>query len=224
MGYRGDERLWRHGGSTEDWPSAYEGRQTRWPDPPTRWTPTREAAIIACLRPDDTVQIIEFASIAEALEADRELYTGLCGSGCRRQHVLVSTTPGGRLHVSRGSHDLTPFPGDLSEARRAAGYRAPDTLIKVRCRPTPTTFNEPLHQPRGADMSAEQIRHAQDRALADNGRQMRPHPNGLAGRTGDALDDLALLTADPHATPTAIQSAQALADALVAALVAEDAE
>jgi len=42
------------------------------------------------------------------------------------------------------------------------------------------------------------------------------------GRCADALDDLALLEADPHASDVAKQSARALADALSAALAAED--
>jgi hypothetical protein len=51
--------------------------------------------------------------------------------------------------------------------------------------------------------------------------QMRPHPGGLPGRVADALDDLALLKADPNADPNAVWWAQVKADALVAALNTE---
>jgi hypothetical protein len=61
-------------------------------------------------------------------------------------------------------------------------------------------------------------------AVAANDKPLRPHPGGLRGRTLDALDDLALLEADPTATPEAKRSARALADAMVAALRAETAQ
>jgi hypothetical protein len=124
MGHRrSEETLWRHGGSSEDWPPAFDGRAARWLDPPAPWAPTREAAVIACLRlPPDQMQIIEFATIAEAREADRALYTAPCGPGCRHQHVLVLTTAGGQLRVARGSHDTPPVPNDLAAALKSAGY------------------------------------------------------------------------------------------------------
>jgi len=58
-------------------------------------------------------------------------------------------------------------------------------------------------------------------AVAANTKPMQPHPGGLAGRVRDALDDAALLDADPNATPEAKRSAQMLAAAMVAALRAE---
>jgi DNA-binding CsgD family transcriptional regulator len=72
----------------------------------------------------------------------------------------------------------------------------------------------------GASMTPDQLR-AQATAFAANTKHMQPHPAGLAGRCHDALDDLALLEADPHATAEAKRSAQALAAALQAALRAE---
>lgn len=51
---------------------------------------------------------------------------------------------------------------------------------------------------------------------------MKPHPGGLAGRVADALDDLALLRADPNADPEAVAWAKRKSDALIAALHAFD--
>lgn len=51
---------------------------------------------------------------------------------------------------------------------------------------------------------------------------MRPHPQGLAGRVADALDDLALLRADPNADPEDVAWAKTKSDALIAALNASD--
>jgi hypothetical protein len=51
--------------------------------------------------------------------------------------------------------------------------------------------------------------------------ELAPHPNGLEGRVADALDDLALLQADPHATPLEKDRARRYADALRAALAAQ---
>lgn len=48
--------------------------------------------------------------------------------------------------------------------------------------------------------------------------EMKPHPRGLAGRVADALDDLALLRADPTASPEAVRWAKTKSDALIAAL------
>ena len=50
--------------------------------------------------------------------------------------------------------------------------------------------------------------------------QMKPHPRGLPGRVADALDDLALLRADPNADPQALAWAKTKSDALCAALSA----
>jgi hypothetical protein len=52
--------------------------------------------------------------------------------------------------------------------------------------------------------------------------QMRPHPGGLVGRWADAQDDLALLRADPNADPEAVEWAKVKADALAAALSADE--
>jgi hypothetical protein len=71
-----------------------------------------------------------------------------------------------------------------------------------------------------ARMTPEQ-RRAEAAAVAA-AHPLKPHPQGLAGRVADALDDLELLNADPHATPLARRSARGLADALVAALAAEE--
>ena len=51
--------------------------------------------------------------------------------------------------------------------------------------------------------------------------QMKPHPQGLAGRVADALDDLALLRADPNADPQDVAWAKTKSDALIAALNAD---
>jgi len=75
---------------------------------------------------------------------------------------------------------------------------------------------------KGTKMSPKELLRLQAAAFADNDRPMRRHPAGLVGRCADALDDLALLEADPHASPQAKQSARALAAALSAALAAED--
>jgi hypothetical protein len=71
-------------------------------------------------------------------------------------------------------------------------------------------------------MTPKELLRLQAAAFADNDRPMRRHPAGLVGRCADALDDLALLEADPHASPQARQSARALAAALSAALAAEN--
>jgi hypothetical protein len=116
------DTVWRHGGSSQDWPPPFDAPAPRWPDPPSRWVPTREAALIACLRVSpDQMQVITYATVAEALEADRELYARPCGPGCCHQHALVLTTPG-RLRVARGAHDTPPVPADLAAALKAAGY------------------------------------------------------------------------------------------------------
>jgi hypothetical protein len=75
---------------------------------------------------------------------------------------------------------------------------------------------------KGTPMTPKELLRLQAAAFADNDRPMLPHPAGLVGRCADALDDLALLKADPCADPIAIRSAQMFADALSAALAAED--
>ena len=73
-------------------------------------------------------------------------------------------------------------------------------------------------------MNPEEQLAAETAAIAEVGdRPMRRHPSGLVGRCADALDDLALLEADPHASDVAKQSARALAAAMTAALRAEGA-
>jgi hypothetical protein len=74
---------------------------------------------------------------------------------------------------------------------------------------------------KGIPMHPKQLARLQA-AVAANTKQMRPHPGGLPGRVADALDDLALLEADPNATLEAKRSAQMLAAAMVAALAAEN--
>jgi len=72
-------------------------------------------------------------------------------------------------------------------------------------------------------MNPEEQLAAEAAAFAAKDRPMRRHPAGLVGRCADALDDLALLEADPHASDVAKQSARALAAAMTAALRAEGA-
>jgi len=72
-------------------------------------------------------------------------------------------------------------------------------------------------------MNPEEQLAAEAAAFAANDKPLLPHPAGLVGRCADALDDLALLEADPHASDVAKQSARALAAAMTAALRAEGA-
>jgi hypothetical protein len=73
---------------------------------------------------------------------------------------------------------------------------------------------------KGEPMNPKELARLQA-AVAANDKPLRPHPGGLRGRTLDALDDLALLQADPNATLQAKRSARMLADAMIAALRAE---
>jgi hypothetical protein len=69
-------------------------------------------------------------------------------------------------------------------------------------------------------MTPEQLRAAQDAALATATHSLRRHPYGLAGRVADALTDAELIAADPGASLQAKQAAHRFAQALVAALLA----
>jgi hypothetical protein len=106
-----------------------------------------------------------------------------------------------------------------ADATAQAPADAPWTVVDISRKP----WVKHLTIGKGEPMSRRQLTRlqAEAAAIAANEKQMRPHPRGLAGRCQDALDDLALLEADPHASAEAKQSARALADAMAAALRAE---
>jgi hypothetical protein len=103
-----------------------------------------------------------------------------------------------------------------AEAAAAAPADLPFTIVDIARKP----WVHPLSVGKGTLMHPKQLARLQAAAAA-NDKQMRPHPQGLAGRCQDALDDLELVTADPNATLEAKRSAQALAAAMVRALAAE---
>ena len=74
-----------------------------WPEPPNTWIPKNARAAVACIRVDGPVEIVPFADLAEAAEADRQLYREPCGPECQQRHVLVWTEPGCSSHVVAGS-------------------------------------------------------------------------------------------------------------------------
>jgi hypothetical protein len=108
------------------------------------------------------------------------------------------------------------FHRSRAEAAAAAPADLPWSVVDVAKKPW-------IDRPKigkGVPMHPKQLARLKA-AVAANTKPMQPHPGGLAGRVRDALDDAALLDADPNATPEAKRSAQMLAAAMVAALRAE---
>jgi hypothetical protein len=78
-------------------------------------------------------------------------------------------------------------PNDRDAALRACGYTPPRTTTPVRFWPQPPKLNRPMMKGTPPTMNAEQLRAAQDRAVAAPAdKQLQPHPGGLAGRFADA--------------------------------------
>jgi hypothetical protein len=71
-------------------------------------------------------------------------------------------------------------------------------------------------------MTPDQQQLAAEAAAVAAAHDLAPHPGGLLGRLLDSLDDAELIANDRNASPEAKRSARALADALAAALAAED--
>jgi hypothetical protein len=106
------------------------------------------------------------------------------------------------------------------QTRAAAAELAPDdcpyTIVDISRKPW-------IDRPsigKGVPMHPKQLARLKA-AVAANTKPMQPHPGGLAGRVRDALDDAALLDADPNASPEAKETARRFAAAMVAALRAE---
>ena len=104
-------RSWREGGGSH-WPPQYEPLVEPWPSLDNEcWTPTRPgAAITACLRSSENeMQLIDWGSVEQAIEAAEQLFTGSCGSGCRGDHLMLWTDTES-VHTARIGPPQPPLP------------------------------------------------------------------------------------------------------------------
>jgi hypothetical protein len=171
----------------------WEGPELHWPNlRPEPWTPTRPgAAITACLRsPDDAVVVIQWGSVEEAMAAAEALYDVPCRLNCSGDHVLIWTDTVS-VHTVRIGPPPKPLPlaVELAECYPSRfSHLTPSTDPALW--PTPSILNRPLQASRGAPMTADELRRAQDEAIAQVGdRQLVPEPGGLAGRVARAHDE-----------------------------------
>jgi hypothetical protein len=145
---------WRHGGSSEGWPTDWNGPVLKWPTLDNDlWVPDHEGpCVIVCVRgPGVPMQLVSYETAAQAADADWALYDRECGPSCLRLHYRIWCTPS-ELHVERGVHDPAPMPDNLGAALRAAGYHPPDgvkingttEVIRPADCPHPTRLNPPL--------------------------------------------------------------------------------
>ena len=205
------------------WPSMWPSRMGDWPTaaPRERWAPSHDAAAVCCLRLDTPVEVIEYASYAEAAEAIELLYSdGLCGPLCQSHHVVVWCVAGEASHVATLRSNP---PRDLGHELARAGYRRlpHDTLATTPAMwPRPSILNRPQRPPAKGPVPMTQRR--QDEAIANAAnadRVLTPHPRGLGGRISDEI--AAASAAFDAGDVDAEAGHSATADALTAAAVAE---
>ena len=142
---------WRnHGGSAADWPERWHGPALPWPtESSERWIPEQPGkAATVCVRSSSSgqpMELLEWASLTEAIQAARELFTaGPCGRGCLGHHVVVWTDGVRGVNVKSVP---APKPPSRAEAL-AACYPHNGYPVSLERWARPPEFNAPL-PPRG---------------------------------------------------------------------------
>jgi hypothetical protein len=102
---------------------------------------------------DRHIEVTFWASLTEAVQAERELCRPVCGpTGCEGVHAVCYTDDTGRPRVVRYAAPLR----SLAEQLAALYPRMwpSDTSLPPESWPAPAGFNEPLSKPRGSDLHA----------------------------------------------------------------------
>ena len=218
---------WRNGseGYTHNHQATrWDGRVVPWPVEPQTWIPTRVgAALTACLRGREPFETIEWADLAEAIEAVQLLFDRPCAAKCLGEHVLVFTDSTA-VHVRRVVGPSPPPRSLAAELRElypsrlnGNGHGTLDSTPALW--PVDPELNEPLIL-RGAppmNPETERLKAQQDAAFADCHRMMTPEPGGLAGRVARAHDEAAeaLAVGDIDGAIGADMLAASLSDAVL---------